>query len=155
VKILVDADSCPRDARALVLRAARRTGVKAYFAANRPIPGLEGGEMLLCPAGEGAADDRLAALAARGDLAVTRDIPLAKRILEAGAEVLDDRGRIFTRGSIGEFLSLRNFTLDLVSNGAVYERSPQYGRGELKKFAASFDKLLTRLLARDRGSESA
>jgi uncharacterized protein YaiI (UPF0178 family) len=154
VKILVDADSCPRDARTVILRAVRRTGVKAYFAANHPIPDIDGAQMLLCPAGEGAADDKLASIAAEGDLAVTRDIPLAGRLLAAGAEVLDDRGRIFTRDNIQEFLSLRNFNLELVSSGADYDRNPNYGKGDVKKFAASFDKVLTRLLARGTGSVS-
>jgi uncharacterized protein YaiI (UPF0178 family) len=152
MKILVDADSCPRASREIILRAAIRTGTKAYFAANRALPDLDGGIMLVCGKEEGAADDRLVSLAERGDLAVTRDIPLAERLLEAGAETLDDRGRVYTRETIGEFLSLRDFTLQLVLNGAVYDRSPAYGKKELKQFAASFDKLLTRLLPRDTNS---
>jgi uncharacterized protein YaiI (UPF0178 family) len=101
--------------------------------------------MLLCPPGEGTADDELVKLAGPGDLALTRDIPLARRLLEAGAEVLDDRGRIFTRDTIGEFLSLRNFTLNLAENGCDFERSPGYGKKELRAFAGSFDRLLTKL----------
>jgi uncharacterized protein YaiI (UPF0178 family) len=124
MKILVDADSCPPAARELVLRAAARTGIRAVFAANRPIPGIDGeyAAMAICSAGEGAADDQLAALAQPGDLALTRDIPLAARLLEAGAEVLDDRGRIFTAENIREKLSMRNFTVGLAENG--YEVLP-------------------------------
>ena len=148
MKILVDADSCPALARDLVLRAAVRTKTKALFAANRNIPGIENDytEMLICPAYEGAADDRLASLAKNGDLALTRDIPLAARLLEAGAAVLDDRGRVFTKDNIRERLSLRNFTVDLAESGYDYERNAEYGKRELKTFADSFDKLLTKLL---------
>ncbi|MDR2313954.1 MAG: DUF188 domain-containing protein [Spirochaetaceae bacterium] len=150
MKILVDADSCPVPARELILRAAARTETTAVFAANRPIPGVGGpwARMLTCPPGEGAADDRLVEIAESGDLAVTRDISLALRLLEAGAEVLDDRGRVFTPGAIREFLSLRNFTLGLVENGYDFERSPGYGKKELKTFAGSFDGLLTKLRRR-------
>jgi uncharacterized protein YaiI (UPF0178 family) len=149
MKILVDADSCPAAARALVLRAAARTGTRAVFAANRPIPGIAGenAEMLVCSAGEGSADDRLAALARPGDLALTRDIPLAQRLVEAGAAVLDDRGRIYTAENIREKLSLRNFTVGLAENGYEFERTAGYGKRELRSFAASFDKLLFRLQA--------
>jgi len=147
MKILVDADSCPAAARELVLRAAVRTNTLAVFAANRTIPGISGeyAQMLLCPAEEGAADDRLTALAQCGDLAVTRDIPLASRLLERGAAVLDDRGRIYTTENIREKLSLRNFTVSLAENGCAFERSAVYGKRELKAFAGSFDKLLAKL----------
>ena len=147
MKILVDADSCPASARELVLRAAVRTKTEAVFAANRNIPGVEGeyASMLICPVSEGAADNCLASLAQSGDLAVTRDIPLAQRLLEAGASVVDDRGRIFTPENIREKLSLRNFTVGLAENGYEFERSDGYGKRELKAFADSFDKLLTKL----------
>ncbi|MCL1815836.1 MAG: DUF188 domain-containing protein [Treponema sp.] len=161
MKILVDADSCPPAARELVLRAAARTGIRAVFAANRPIPGIDGeyAAMAICSAGEGAADDQLAALAQPGDLALTRDIPLAARLLEAGAEVLDDRGRIFTAENIREKLSMRNFTVGLAENGYDFERIGGYGKKELKALADSFDKLFSKLLkrlpARDTGCGSA
>jgi len=147
VKILVDADSCPGVVRELILRATLRTRTRAVFAANRIIPDIGGdyAEMLVCPAGEGSADDQLAALAQTGDLAVTRDVPLAARFLKAGAAVLDDRGRIYTAENIRERLSLRDFTVGLAENGYEFERSAGYGKRELKAFADSFDKLLSKL----------
>ena len=150
MKILIDADSCPVAVRSLVLRAAERTGIKAIFAANRPIKDIgdtdkEYAEMLLCPAVHGSADDALVSLAGPGDLALTRDIILAERLLKKGAAVLDDRGRIYTTENIRELVSLRNFTVDLAENGYDFERTAVYNKRELKIFAASFDKLLTKL----------
>jgi uncharacterized protein YaiI (UPF0178 family) len=145
MKILVDADSSPRPARELVLRAAKRTGITALFAANRPIPGIPAARMELCPPGEGAADDRIVELADEGDLAITRDIPLASRLVEKNVNVMDDRGKIYTRENIGEQLSLRNFTVDLAKSGLSWERSANYGKKELKAMADSLDRLLTRL----------
>jgi uncharacterized protein YaiI (UPF0178 family) len=152
VKILVDADSCPRPARDLVLRAAKRTGVPAIFAANRPIPGIDGktASMELCPAGEGAADDRLAELVREGDLAVTRDVPLAERLVAAGAAVIDDRGREYTPDNIREYLSLRNINVEFALNGLGADRNPAYGRKELKGMSDSLDRILTRLLQREK-----
>jgi uncharacterized protein YaiI (UPF0178 family) len=147
VKILVDADSCPRAARELVLRAAKRTGITAIFAANRPIPGVEGPGtvMELCPQEDGAADDRIADLAREGDLAITRDIPLANRLVEKNITVMDDRGEIYTRENIRERLSLRDFVVGLANNGLEQVRHPNYGKKELKSMADSLDRLLTRL----------
>jgi uncharacterized protein YaiI (UPF0178 family) len=125
MKILVDADSCPRDARELILRSAARRGIRAVFAANRAIPGLDGENAALeiCPEGENSADNRLVELAGPGDLAISRDLALVKRLLEKDVSVIDDRGRVFTSGTINELLSLRNFVVGLAENGMDIERT--------------------------------
>ena len=150
MKLLVDADSCPREARELALRAVRRRGIAAVFAANRAIPGIggEGVSMEVCPAGENAADDRIVELAEAGDLAVSRDLALAKRLLGKGVCVIDDRGRAFTPDSINELLSLRDFTVGLAENGLGVARTATYGPKDRKLFADSLDRQLTRLLKR-------
>jgi uncharacterized protein YaiI (UPF0178 family) len=152
MKILVDADSCPKPVRELILRAAARTSLTAVFAANRPIPGISGpgAVMELCPAGEGAADDRIAELAQSGDLVVTRDIPLASRLVEAAIPVIDDRGQAYTKENIREKLSLRDFKVGLADNGFGIERTASYGKRELKKFADTLDRLLVRLMREEK-----
>jgi uncharacterized protein YaiI (UPF0178 family) len=100
----------------------------------------------LCPSGEGAADDRIVALARPGDLAVTRDLPLAARLVEAGVTVVDDRGRVFTPENIREYRSLRDFKVSLAESGLGVERVVSYGKKELKTFADSLDRILTRLI---------
>jgi len=148
MKIFVDADSCPRDARELTLRTARRRGIPAVFAANRPVPGIIGENvtMEICPSGDNSADDRIVELAEPGDLAISRDIALAKRLLEKDVAVIDDRGRVFSRDNINELLSLRNFTVGLAENGLGVERTANYGKKERKTFADSLDRILVKLL---------
>jgi uncharacterized protein YaiI (UPF0178 family) len=150
MKIFVDADSCPRSTRELLLRAARKRRIEVVFAANRRIPGIEGdyAVMEVCPAGEGAADDRIVELAQQGDLAVTRDIPLAARLVERGIAVLDDRGKSYTGENIRQWLSIRNFMVELAGNGLGMERSAHYGKKELKTFADNFDRMVTISLKR-------
>jgi uncharacterized protein YaiI (UPF0178 family) len=146
--IFVDADSCPRPARELVVRTVKRWPLKAVFAANRPIP-LETGPgivMEVCPPGEGSADNRIMELVRQGDLVITRDVPLASRLVEKAILAIDDRGRVFTRDNIRQYLSLRNFTVGLVESGQGMERTASYGRRELKSFADSLDRELRRLL---------
>ena len=147
MKILVDADSCPKDARELILRIAKKRGILLVFAANRPIPGISGENiaMEVCPTGENSADNRIVELAEAGDLAVSRDLALAKRLLEKSATVIDDRGRLFTQDNIQELLSLRNFVVDLAENGLGVERTASYGKKELKTFADSMDRQLTKM----------
>jgi len=145
MKILVDADSCPKQARDLVLRRAGKLNIRIIFAANRQIPDAAGAQMEICPAGDNAADDRIVELSEGGDIAVTRDVPLAKRLVEKGVNVLDDRGRVFTKNNINELLSLRNFTVGLADNGLEFERTATYGKKELKTFADSLDRIITKL----------
>ena len=148
MKILVDADSCPREARELTLNTARRRGIQAVFAANRPIPEI-GGEnitMEICPPEDNAADNRIVELAEPGDLAISRDLALAKRLLEKDVAVIDDRGRVFSRNTINELLSLRDFVVGLAENGLGVERIASYGKKERKSFADSLDRQLVKLL---------
>jgi uncharacterized protein YaiI (UPF0178 family) len=115
--------------------------------------------MDICPPGEGSADNRILELAEPGDLALTRDIPLAARLVDASVMVMDDRGRVFTRENIRERLSLRNFVVGLAENGLDSERTASYGMRERKSFADGLDRVLGRLLREatrvpGRGSES-
>ncbi|MDR2658374.1 MAG: DUF188 domain-containing protein [Spirochaetaceae bacterium] len=146
MKILVDADSCPAGARRVILKAAEKRRIKAVFAANRPIPDIKGDfvVMALCSPKSGAADDYIVELAEAGDLAITRDVPLALRLTEKTVAVIDDRGRVFTRDNIRSYLSIRNFQVDLAMNGVDIVRTANYGKKELKQFADSFDKQLTK-----------
>jgi len=153
VKILVDADSCPRAARDLVLRRAAKLGIRIIFAANRPIPDSKGAEMEICPNTDNSADDRIVELAELADLVVTRDVPLAKRLVEKGVSVIDDRGRVFSQNNINELLSLRNFTVGLADSGLGIERIANYSKKDLKVFADSLDRLLTKRRSRGTGSE--
>ena len=148
MRILVDADSCPRQVRELILRSSYRIKTPVVFAANHPIPGIEGEYTVfeLCPPGEGSADNRIVDMAKPGDLAITRDIPLAERLVEAQVCVLDDRGREYSKENIKYCRSLRDFSLGLAKNGLGPERIALYGKKELKTFADNFDRVLTRML---------
>ena len=155
MQILIDADSCPRQAREMVLRFSGRLGVKSIFAANRLIPGLtETAAMELCDSGEGMADKRIVELAKPGDLVITRDLPLAEQLVEAGITVLDDRGRGFTKENIKQLRSLRDFTVGLAENGLEYERTASYGRKELNTLANSLDRELSRLLKESKTTDA-
>ena len=160
MKIFVDADSCPRDAREMVLRFSARLEIKTIFAANRPIPGISMpgngasspetaansfASMELCPSGDGAADDRIVELARQGDLVITRDLPLAERLVDADITVLDDRGRVFTKENIKERRSIRDFVVGLASDGLETERTASYGKKDINAFANSLDRELSRL----------
>lgn len=157
MKILLDADSCPKAVRDLILKRSVKLELRVIFAANRSIPAeLENPadfsaaeikntlQMEICSNEENSADDRIVELAQEGDIAITRDIPLAKRLIDKNISVMDDRGRIFTPNNINEIFSLRNFTVGLANNGVEFDRTANYGKKDLKKFADSFDRILAK-----------
>ena len=147
MRIFVDADSCPRQVRELILRSSKRVNIPVIFAANRAIPGsADGAIMEICPPGAGSADDRIVELATPDDLTVTRDLPLAERLVNKQVIVMDDRGRIYTSDNIKYYRSLRDFSVNLAENNLGMERTAGYGKKDLKKFADSFDKILRKLI---------
>ncbi|HTX72633.1 MAG TPA: DUF188 domain-containing protein [Rectinemataceae bacterium] len=128
----------PREGCALVFVSARRIRIRLKDAARR----------IVVEEGPQAADDRIASLSQSGDLAVTRDIPLAERLAEKGLVVLNDRGEVFTLENVRERRSLRDRALELREAGIVpeLERRRSWGGREFKAFADAFDREFTKIL---------
>lgn len=148
MKIWIDADSCPRQVRETICRAAIRTGIRAIFVANKKIqltkdPNID---LHICPQGPDEADNYIVEHAKLGDLAVTRDVPLAARLVENCVDTLNDRGTVYTKENIRERLSVRDFLVSLASDGLQPERIASYNNKDLQQFANAFDRLLQRLI---------
>jgi uncharacterized protein len=160
VTIWADGDSLQAAIRALICRRAkgeaaaaeaqgRPARFRAVFVAAR-MPPLDlgpGVEAETVDGGEGSADDRLAERAGPGDLAVTRDLPLAERLAGQGLRVLNDRGDVFTSGNASERRSLRDRAVELRALGLAPEssRRSSWGPRELKAFADALDRELARI----------
>lgn len=161
--IWADADSLQAELRRLVCRRANREAAAAE-AAGRParfravfvaarMPPLDlgpGVEAMTVAAGDNAADDYAVATAQPGDLAVTRDLPLAERLAEKGLRVLNDRGEVFTADNARERRSLRDAAAELRALGLAPEspRRSSWGEKELKAFANALDRELSQALTR-------
>lgn len=143
----VDADSCPRPARDLVSRTSMRLSLPLIYVANHQIPAPESPHftMIVCQTHQDAADDYIVEHARPNDLVITRDIPLAKRLVEKNITVINDRGVVYTEKNISERLSMRNFMMDLYNNGFTPEKTGQYGPKERQEFANAMDREITRL----------
>jgi uncharacterized protein YaiI (UPF0178 family) len=146
--IWVDADSCPRAVREIIARSALRLSITTHFVANReiPLPSNPFLEMILCEAEADAADNYIVDHADSKDLVITRDIPLAARLVEKKILVINDRGTVYTESNISERLSMRNFMLEMYNNGFMPEKTSRLGKKELHDFANALDKELQRLI---------
>lgn len=159
MRVLADGDSLQAEIRALLARrwaSARDRAVASggeasfslVFVAARAIPLPADVELVLVAAGPQAADDRLVEMASPGDIAVTRDLPLAERLANKGVTVVNDRGDVFTAENAMERRSARDRAAELRALGLAPE-SPKgrtWGQKELKGFADAFDRELTKAL---------
>lgn len=142
LEIFVDADACP--VKDEVYDVASRHGVYVFIVANARmrVPEGAGVEMVLVEDGPDAADDWIAEHIRPADVAVTADIPLAARCLEAGARVLGTHGQPFTEDSIGSALATRDLKAELRESGLVGGGPPPLSQRDRSRFAASLDRLV-------------
>lgn len=142
--IWVDADSCPAKAKTIILQTAISYGAKVTYVANRPIPfSIQNPlfTMYVCEAKENAADDVIVADCEEGDIVVTRDLPLARRLVEKGIAVLNDRGVIFTEAILKKMLAERELSLHMQSLGIATARWNTYNGKDMQNFADSLQSL--------------
>jgi len=148
LKVYIDADSCPRVVRDMVIRACRKQLVPLVLAANRAIPHEEGPgvEMRILEKEPGAVDQWLLDVMESGDLLITRDIPLAARTVERGILTLNDRGDVFSGEDLASRLLKRDWMEELRAAGVARDGARNYGNKERDAFARTFDREFHRLL---------
>lgn len=150
--VWVDADSCPRLVRDYLINYTKKLKIAIKFVANHIIPQTMEHplyEMILCAQGEGAADDYIVRHSTQSDLVITRDIPLAARLVEKKTAVLNDRGAVYTNENIQKRLADRNFNLQLAQIGLTGSKKISFSQKELSAFAISFDKEIHLLLQKN------
>jgi uncharacterized protein YaiI (UPF0178 family) len=150
IDIYVDADACP--VKDEVYQVASRHGVYVYLVANSRmrVPEAAGVEMVVVAEGPDAADDWIAEHIQAGDVAVTADIPLAARCLDAGARVLGTHGDPFTEDSIGSAVAVRDLKSELRESGQMGGGPPPLASRDRSRFSNRLDQLVRQGLAEAR-----
>src|SRR5438477_8485513 len=147
MKLWLDADAAPRDVKDVCFRASERLALETVLVANQRLTLPLGYRFLTTVRVEGGADiadQYIAEHAAKGDAAVTADIPLAAILVPKGVIVIDPRGEEYTPEIIGERLSVRNFMDNLRSIGVETGGHAPYSPREKQAFANALDRVLTR-----------
>ncbi len=152
MKIWIDADACPRVVKEIVFKAAARLQVEVCLVANQGLAKHHSRlvSSVIVPGGMDEADKYIAAHAAATDLVITADIPLAARIVEQGGVAIDPRGELYTDDNVGERLSVRDLMQGLRDEGLVQGGPAPFGPADRQRFAAAFDRTLTRMLRNSR-----
>lgn len=145
-RILVDADACP--VKPEILRVAERHGIEAVLVANG---GLRPSRdplvrTVIVPQGPDVADDWIAAEATATDIVITADVPLARRAIVKGAQVLGPTGRPFTPDSIGMALAMRDLQQHLRETGESRGYNKEFTVRDRSKFLSALDEAVQRAL---------
>ena len=146
--VWVDADSCPIPVKDIIFRFCKRLSLKLIFVANHqiPMPKSELFKMIVCDATPDAADNYIVENALPNDIVITRDIPMASRLLDKNIITINDRGLLFTSENIKEKLSLRNFNKELYDNGILSEKTSTFSKKDVNNFANCFDREIQKKL---------
>ena len=142
LEIYVDGDACP--VKDEVIRVAERHDIKVYIVSNAwmRLPKHPLVEMVGVDAGPDVADDWIAERVGPGDIAITADIPLAKRCLDQEAEVLGSTGKPFTEESIGMALAMRDLKAHLRETGEIKGYNASFSKQDRSRFLQALEQAI-------------
>jgi uncharacterized protein len=142
ITIYVDADGCP--VKNEVYRVAKRFGLRVYLVSNSRmgIPQEELFELVIVNEGFNAADDWIVEQVRDNDIVISADIPLAARCLEKDARVIDPRGRVFTKESIGDALANRDLMAFLRDMGNMTGGPAPFEKRDRSRFLQRLDDVI-------------
>jgi len=146
MQMWVDADACPKVIKEILFRAADKRQIQLTLVANKLLycPPSKYIRALQVPAGFDVADNKIAQLVEPGDLVITADIPLAAEVIARGGHALNPRGELYTRDTIQERLTMRNFMDGLRSSGVETGGPPMFNQSDRQMFANQLDKFLAK-----------
>lgn len=139
-EIYVDADACP--VKAEVLRVAERHVLRVHMVGNSWMRMAADNALVnsvVVLEELDAADDWIAGHIGPGDIAVTADIPLAARCLEAGAQALGHTGKPFTAASIGNALAIWDLMAHLRNTGEISGGGPAFSKQDRSRFLSALE----------------
>lgn len=146
MKILVDADACPKTIKEILYRVAKRTSIPVILFANKPlyIPPSPFIKFVLVGGGFDVADKVIVEQTEAGDLVITADIPLASDVITKAGFALNPRGEFYTTENIQQTLTMRNFMATMRDAGQITGGPPPLNNQDNQTFANALDRFITK-----------
>ena len=146
IKVWIDADSFPTLLKSFILEYAEKNYLEIIFVANKPIKSeKQNFKMILAENTKDSADNIIFENITEKDIAITRDILLAERIVKKNIKTINDRGTYFSKENIKKKVEERNYDFNLAQLGFSGSKEKNYGMKELKKFRECFEKTLKKI----------
>jgi len=148
--IYIDGDACP--VKEETYRVAQRYGLEVTLVANSymRVPGGSWFKLVVVENGPDAADDWIAEHAAKDDIVITGDFPLAARCLDNEALAIGHKGRPFTEDNISDALASRHLLTMLREQGEMTKGPPPFTQKDRSKFLQRLDQTINEI-KRDSG----
>lgn len=142
MQIYIDGDACPVKQEAL--KVAARHNLQVVLVSNQWLRGVDAPlvRQVVVPKTPDAADDWIADNITADDICVTADIPLAARVIKAGAACIGPNGKAFTEAGIGDVLATRNLLTQLREQGAITSQSAGFAKRDRSNFLNGFEQLI-------------
>ena len=102
-------------------------------------------KMVIVEEGIDAADNWIIDEIGNGDIAVTSDMLLAERCVDAGALVLKPNGNTIDEKNIGALVGTRNLMTELRNAGKISGGTRIFRRQDRSNFASSLERAVYRL----------
>lgn len=151
--VWLDADSFPNTARDSLINFSAQFNFILHFVANREkileLPQwLEGRfSMTVTDSSKDSADNFILENAASGDIVLTRDIPLAQKLVEKEIYTINDRGLHFDKKKAAHLMRERDLSLQMAALGIRTggKSDTSYGKKELASFNECLERSLVEL----------
>jgi uncharacterized protein len=143
MKILVDADACPRSALQICIRLGRKYNIPVWTVASFNHR-IESDHPVLVGDGFQEVDIKIMNLTEPEDVVVTGDLGLAAMVLEKGAKCLSPIGREFHRENMDFLLEERELKAKFRRGGGRTKGPRKRTSEEDRRFEVSLEKVFLR-----------
>lgn len=142
MRIWVDADACLGAIKEILFRLAERLEIEMTLVANKLLrtPPSRFIKAIQVPSGFDVADQEIVRLTQSGDLVITADIPLAAEVLAKDGNVLNPRGEFYTKETIQQQLTVRDFMEQLRNSGVDTGGPPSFSQSDRHAFASALER---------------
>lgn len=141
MKILIDADACPKTVLQICLWHGRQLGVPVWTVASFNHE-IDSDYHIVVGNSSQETDIKVVNLSEAGDLIVTQDIGLAAMVLGKGAKAIGPTGREYHPGLIGNLLEERELKAKYRRSGGRTKGPSKRTRDEDKDFEDTLLRLL-------------
>lgn len=146
ITLYVDADACP--VKDEILKVAYRHNIPVFLVSNQWMR-MEVGplvEKIVVSAGADEADNWIADNMDKHGIAITADIPLAKRCLDAGGYAIGPTGKEFSSDNIGNAVAMRELNAHRRETGESKGYNPSFTKTDRSRFLQVLDTRITALV---------
>ncbi len=146
--LYIDGDAFPNLLKPVVLRAILKHSLSTVIIANKRVSiGISKNVTnIIVGSGPDEADNKIAEFANEGDLVITSDIPLADRVIDKKAFVIDHRGKFYDAENIKQALAIRNLMQEIRDGGEILKGQKSINEKDVREFANQMNQFLRKKL---------